>query len=763
MAATPAPLAEPIAQEKGPVGRKLQRRDGRLKVTGAATYAAEWPVRGLCDAVIVPATIARGTLRSLDTRAALAHPGVLSVMTHENAPESGQPSFGFSGAASAGSPLKPLSGTRIHHEGQAVAVVVGETIEAATAGAALVRASYDAEDAACVFADHLDAAREAVPTNAKAPGADHGDVDAALAGAAHTLEAEYRTPQQHHNAIEPHATIAHWHDPDADGVRLTLFDSTQNIHGERLMLADLFGLAPGEVRVVCPFIGGAFGGKGGVWPHVQLTALAARFAGRPVRLVLMREQVYHTVGHRSPQAIRLKLGSDAAGKITAIDAEMIGHTLDADGGYVQSLGEPLAVMYADQNLRYVHKAVKLNVTTPCFMRAPAEAPSMFALESAVDELAEKAGVDPVEFRRANDIQANIEGKPFSQRRLMACFDRAAEHFGWADRNPAPRSTTDGRWRVGVGCAASMYPHFMFPTSAEVTLQADGSAVVRCGTHEMGGGTTTAQAQNAARLLGLPVERVSVEIGDTRFPMAPVSGGSNTTPSMTGAVRDAVEQLTAELLTLAKRDPSSPLAAAEPGAVRLEGGRLVLAEDPSKGVETRAILRGGYRDAVKALGRFSPPAPAGVKDWAADSFGAVFCEVGVDEQTGMLRVRRLSGCYACGTILNAQTARSQFLGGVIFGIGQATHEHAVRDHRTGRIMNDNLAEYHLPVNADVPSGEDFHVQWIDEPDFNASPAGAKGVGEIGITGVAAAIANAVYHATGKRHRELPILPEHLMAS
>ena len=757
----PTPLAEPIAQPKGPVGEKLNRRDGRAKVTGTATYAAEWPVHNLCHAVIVSSPIAKGQVKSIKTRRAMKHPGVLDVMTHKNAPKSGQPSFGFSGDAAAGTPLKPLAGDRLHHEGQAVAVVFGETIESATRGADLVEVSYAEEDAKVLFNEHLDDAVETVPLLAQKAGETYGDLEAGLRDAAQTVDLEFHTPQQHHNAIEPHATIAHWHEPDADGVRLTVFDSIQNIHGERAMLAKLFGLRDQEVRVVCPYIGGAFGGKGAAWPHVQMAVMAAKHIGRPVRLVLMRQQVYNTVGHRSPQIMRLKLGANAQGRITATDAEIIGHTIDLEGGYVQSLHQPLLAMYAHDNLRYITKAVHLNVTNPTFMRAPAEAPTMFALECAMDELAEKLGIDPVELRKVNNPEKNMEGKPFSLRRLNTCFDRAAEAFGWSDRNPEPRSMTDGRWRIGYGCAASMYPHFMFPTSTEVTLHADGSADVRTGTHEMGGGTTTAQAQNAARLLGLPVERVTVHIGDTRFPHAPVSGGSNTTPSMTGAVRQAVRGITQELVTLAQRAPQSPLAGQSADAVRLEGGRLVLSEDPQRGMSVEELMRLGYRDRIQSRATFKPPMGADV-EYAADSFGAVFCEVAVDEDTGMLRVRRLGGCYSCGTILNAQTARSQFMGGMIFGIGQATHEHAARDHRTGKIMNDNLAEYHLPVNADVPTGDALQIQWLDEPDYNASPAGAKGVGEIGITGVAAALANAVYHATGKRLHKLPILPEDLMA-
>ena len=402
--------------------------------------------------------------------------------------------------------------------------------------------------------------------------------------------------------------------------------------------------------------------------------------------------------------------------------------------------------------------MRLDTQLPTYMRAPAEAASMFATEAAVDELAEQLGMDPIELRRRNEPEVDpTSGKPWSSRLMMRCFDDGAAAFGWKGSGE-PRGKTDGRWRVGVGCAAATYPAHAMPAVARITLRADGTAEVASGTHEMGGGTTTAQAQNAARLLGLPVGAVTVILGDTRLPYAPVSGGSMTTPSVGGAIKAAAQVLKEQLLDLAQRDMGGPLSGKRPDDVSFKAGRLVLNDDDSKGAALTDLLTQSFRDAVTVDGRWAPPGGMNGSETSHHSFGATFCEVGVDEALGMVRVRRFVARYACGTILNAQTARSQFRGGIIFGIGQALLEHTSRDHRYGRITNDNLAEYHVPVNADVP---EIDVDWIADPDYDASPIGAKGIGEIGITGVAGAIANAVYNATGKRLYELPILAEHVM--
>ena len=752
MAATAEPkTAFPPIPLTGPVGKPLVRRSGREKVTGTATYTAEWPVDGLLHAVAVPSTIARGTVKSIDTSAAETMHGVRLVLTPADAPE--VPAIGVfqKGAQANATTVLPVRGDEVHHAGQYLAAVVADTFEAARDAALAVHITYAPADHVTDLAAVADSDERPESLMGAPPVIEQGDAERALAEAEVTVDVSFPTAMNHHNPIEPHATLAEFGTDDAGERTLTVRDTTQNLSGVRSDLARMFGVQPANVRVVCPFVGGAFGSKGAMWPNGVLATMCAEAAGAPVKLVVTRRQMYGGTGHRTPLLQRVALGAKRDGTLTAILHEGVQTTARTDV-YSEAFTTATRMMYAAPNRRLAQTMGRVDTQKPTFMRAPAETPGMFALEAAIDELAEAVGLDPIEFRKRNEPEiAAYEEKPFSDRRLIGCFERGADAFGWADRNPKPRSMTDGHWRIGYGVAAATYPAFFFPTSARVTLHADGTVLVESATHELGTGTATAQAQLAADLLGLPAERVTFELGDTRYPQAGVSGGSATTGSVGGAVRNAVDKLKGALLAHAA---GTPIAGTKPDDLRFEAGRLVAA-DGTGGPTLEELVAASTKSKLSAEGKFAP----GDLEHAAHSFGATFVEVAVDEGFGLVRVRRMLGCYACGTILNARTARSQFLGGMIMGLGHALEEATRWDHGLGRVTNDNLAEYHVPVNADVP---DVTVMWDAAPDYAASPIGAKGIGEIGITGVAAAFANAVYHATGERHRELPITPERVMA-
>ena len=742
--------AFPAIPLTGPVGKPLVRRSGRGKVTGTATYTAEWPVDGLLHAVAVPSTIARGTVTSIDTSAAEAMAGVRLVLTPDTAPDVTEIGVFQKGAQANATTVQPVAGTEVFHAGQYLAAVVADTFEAARDAALAVKIAYDPADHVTDLAAVKDSDERPESLMGAPPVITEGDAEQALREAEVSVDVEFPTAMNHHNPIEPHATVAEFGTNDAGERTLLVYDTTQNLGGVRADLAKMFGLKPANVRVVCKFVGGAFGSKGAMWPNAILAAKCAEAAGAPVKFVVTRRQLYGGTGHRTPILQRVALGAKRDGTLTAILHEGVQTTARTDV-YGEAFTTATRMMYAAPHRRLAQTMGRVDTQKPTFMRAPAETPGMFALEEAIDEMAEAVGLDPIEFRKRNEPRiAAYEDKPFSDRRLIGCLERGAEAFGWADRNPEPRSMRDGNWLIGYGVAAATYPAFFFPTSAKVTLNADGTVLVTSATHELGTGTATAQAQLAADLLGIPAERVTFKLGDTNYPKAGVSGGSATTGSVGGAVRNAIEKLKGALLTHAA---GTPIAGTKPDDLRFENGRLVATD--GTGVATlEELVAASMKSKLSAEGKFAP----GDLGYAAHSFGATFVEVAVDEEFGLVRVRRMLGCYACGTILNAKTARSQFLGGMIMGLGHALEEVTHWDHGLGRVTNDNLAEYHVPVNADVP---DVTVMWDAAPDYNASPIGAKGIGEIGITGVAAAFANAVYHATGKRQRELPITPERVM--
>jgi xanthine dehydrogenase YagR molybdenum-binding subunit len=693
-------------------GTPLERVDGRHKVTGSATYAYEHRLEHAAYAVPVQGTIAAGRVVAVDATAALALPGVLAVLTHENALRL--------------QPLVPnpqafqdvewdvLQSDTVAYRGQVVAAVVAETLETAREAADLVTVRYEERPHDVVLrADRDDLETPAIINAGHATDTAEGDIEAALAAATFVVDETYTTPAVHNNPMEPHATIAVWTD---DG--LTVYDSNQGPHRVRGDLATLFGLPPERVHVISPYVGGGFGSKVLARPHRALVVMAARATGRPVKLALTRQQMFAIAGYRTPTIQHVRLGADAGGALTAISDDVveqssIGHE------FTEQTGVPARMLYAAPNRRTTHRLARLHVPHPTFMRAPGECPGMFALESAMDELALASGLDPIELRIRNVPAADPEnGRPFSSHGLVACLREGARRFGWDGRDPRPRARRQGRWLVGTGVASSTYPARRAPSAAVARVDPSGVFHVEIGAVDIGTGAWTVLTQIAADALEQPVERVRVAIGDSRLPPAMGAGGSMGTASWGSAVIDACENLRARLLEL---------------------------DDviPAAGLEAR--------------GEVGPNPEA--REFSMHSFGAQFAEVRVDEDTGEVRVARLLGVFAGGRILNPKTARSQLLGGMTMGLSMALHEASVLDPHLGAYVNHDLASYHVAAHADVRGVE---ATWIDEEDSHLNPMGAKGLGEVGIVGTAAAIANAVHHATGVRVRDLPITLDKLLA-
>jgi len=690
-----------VAPPPTTVGTPVDRIDGRLKVTGQARYAADAPIGNVAHAVIVTSTIARGKITAVAAADALAIPGVLRVYTHENAPRLTAPPIDFVQGVVPAQNAIPLQRSQIVHYGQPVALVVAETLEAARAAARDLHVSYDREVPLLSLDDR--GAEHSRPDAffGRPLQAQRGDVDVGLAAAAVRIDARYTTPPEFHNAIEPHATLARW-----DRGKLVVHEPSQWVIGLRNYLAAVFGLPPGDVQVISPFVGGGFGSKGFSMPHTVLAAMAARDLERPVKLVLSRAQVFAQTAYRSPTQQHLRLGASAEGELTAIDHAS--RIADSQAGwFVEPPGLTTMLLYACPNVRISHEAVRLNVPPTGPMRAPGETPGMFALESALDELAAELGIDPIELRVRNDTQHDQDSKqPFSGRHLVECLRAGAQRFGWKARAPRPRGRRDGDDLIGCGVATATYPGMRSPASARV-FRENGKYVVEVATHDLGTGMYSIMAQVAADALQVALDEVECRLGDSRYPDAPVAGGSMSTASVMPAVQAACLKL------------------------RASGG--------------------DFAEAGTAPGDES-------NRYAFQSFGAQFIEVRVDEALGRVRVTRALGVFDCGRILNPKTARSQALGGIVMGIGMALLEEGAFDPRSGRILTDNLADYRIPVNADIGNLDAF---FIEEPDYVFNPLGARGIGEIGITGVAPAIANAVFNATGKRVRDLPITPEKLL--
>ncbi len=756
------------------IGKPVDRVDGRLKVTGGARYAAEYPVEGVVHAVFATSRIARGRIRSIDTRPARRAPGVLAVLTHENLPKlTRQPMAFGEGGSQAGMSFSPLQGAEIFYAGQHIAIVVAETLEQAEYAATLVDLSYREEKPLVHVGDP--GTRLYVPKAIMGGGVPgrtrRGAPQRAFATAPVRVEATYTNSTCHHNPMEPSATIAAW-----DGNVLTLYESTQGITNTQTVVARQLGIPRDKVRVVTHFLGGGFGCKGTNWPHTSLCAIAARVVGRPVKLALSRQQTFTSHGHREEQTQKLSLGATREGRLTAIVHEKTSPTSFFDD-WAEPNGNVINMMYACPNFETSYKLARVNLMTSTFMRAPGEAPGMFALESAMDELAYKLGLDPIEIRLRNHADVDpSNGQPWSSKSLKQCYARGAELFGWGKRNSQPRSMRDGSILIGYGMASATYPVYPAKSSARARVFADGSARVQSGTTDMGVGTYTIMTQVAADNLGLPIEQVRFELGDTTLPTAPTSGGSVGAGVVSSAVYVACQNLRARAIEAAIQDRRSPLFGTKPEQIAVENGRLFLSDNRDKG-ETYAQLlsRNGLTD-MEATGNaqygegYSSEAshpesrePQQGRDgnrtkYSMHAFGAHFCEVRVDEALGQVRVSRWVGVHAGGRILNAKTARSQIIGGAVYGIGYALHEATHMDARYARYVNPNLGEYHVPVNADIP---DMTVEFVPEEDRHVNAMGVKGIGEIAMVGVAAAVANAIYHATGKRIRDLPITPDKLL--
>jgi xanthine dehydrogenase YagR molybdenum-binding subunit len=743
----PDPL---IRRGNGLVGAPVSRVDGTFKVRGAATFAAEVTMPGMVYAALAFAVVARGRIVRLDTSAAEGAPGVILVMTYRNAPRMKTiPAFLSSVEKGAmGEELPVMQDDRIRWNGQPIALVLAETQEQADHAASLIEASYQGEAAVTSLAEAKARGTEQGVFLGEPLLVQAGDAEAALSAAPFGVDAVYRTPYQNHNAIEPHAATLAW-----DSDELTLHDCTQAVGHVAWCLAKAFGIREEQVHVLSPYVGGGFGGKT-LWQHQVLAAAAARLARRPVRIALSRQGVYRVVGGRAATEQRVAIGAQADGRFDALIHT--GTTAKVQANYLpEPFINPAMCLYAAGSMQLDVQAACLDMLANTFMRAPGEAVGSFALESAVDELAERIGMDPVELRIRNEPDADpASGKPFSSRHLAEAYRAGAERFGWASRDPRPGMRRDGEWLTGLGCATATYPYFRMPGgAARIILSRDGHALVEIAAHEMGMGTATAQAQVTAERLGLPLEHVTVAYGASSFPGLVIAGGSQQTASIGSSVVAAHRALVAELLRLCGGDsPLAGLGLDQVGA--LDGGLCSLA-DPDRWLSYQAILDGARRDEISA--EASAPPPAELENWSMHSYGADFCEVRVSAVTGETRVTRFLGSYDCGRVMNAKTAASQLRGGIIMGLGLALMEETQFDERNGRIMNPSLAEYHVPVHADVP---EIEVMWTDIPDPHA-PMGAHGIGELGITGAGAAVANAVYNATGKRVRELPITLDKLL--
>ena len=733
------------------IGQPMVRVDGRLKVTGKAQYTADWNIPNLAHAVLATSAIAKGRIVAIDARNAEKVPGVIAVLTHKNKLKLAKDPSTVSPSSPADRAIQLLQDDRILYGGQPIAVAVAETFEAAAEAARLVTAQY-AEQAPSIRLDQ-GLPHAYIPKKvggARDPGASsRGDFENEFPHAGTRMEEIYTTPFQTHSPLEPHATIAVWEGND----KLTLYDASQGIFGDRKRVGELLGLDPENVRVISLFLGGGFGSKGPCWSHTMICALAAREVKRPVKLVVRRPQMFGPVGCRSATHQTISVGAGADGKLEALKNETITHTSTFDE-FTETATLPTRMLYSVPNNSTVQKLIRSDIGTPSYTRAPGEAPGTFALEVAMDELAVKLKMDPLELRLKNYAERDEEKKlPWSGKSLRECYQKGAEKFGWAGRKPEPRSMRDGHTLIGWGMATAVYPARRSPASALARMNPDGTILVEAGTQDVGGGTYTIMTQIAADGLRVPVTAVTFKLGDTRYPETPVSGGSQTAATAGTAVEEAAQALRQKIFDLAMSDPGFAVSGETAGDMSLANGFVTVRGRSVKIGDLVARTGQPYIE-----GRASTKQNAETRDYSMFSFGAQFAEVRVDADLGQIKVSRMVGAFGAGTILNAKTARSQFMGGMIWGISFALLEHTAYDERLGRIVNNNLAEYHVPTNADVG---DIDVLWIEEPDTHVSPMGAKGIGEIGITGSAAAIANAIYHATGKRIRDLPITPDKLL--
>jgi xanthine dehydrogenase YagR molybdenum-binding subunit len=726
------------------VGTGLDRVDAPLKVTGAAQYPNDVTLPGMVHAALVGSTVAAGRIRSIDVSRAVAAPGVLDVITHLTAPRLEHGPMTLLG----GSPPLPLRDDRVLHYGQHIGIVVAESAEQARHAATLVRVEYEAGEAVLDLEDP----RAEIVDNPWGMDTERGDVDAGFARADMVVEGTFTTPDNTNNPLGLFSTVASWH-----GDALTVHDSTQWPHNVRTSLATIFDVPESGVRVLAPFVGGAFGAGLRVWPHVVLTVLAARQVRRPVKLVLTRPEMFTSVGHRPNSVQRIRIGATRDGDLVAIEHHSLSSLAMEDDDW-EPVSHGSAFAYACPNVLTRDRQARLNIPCPGSMRAPAEGQGNFALESAIDDIAYAVGMDPLELRLRNDAQEHpLLGLPWSSKALRECYLQGAERFGWSRRSPEPRSMRDGRWLVGYGLAGVSYPFYQVPCQARASVRHDGSAYVRSAATDIGTGTYTVMTQLAAELLGLDVGRVRFDLGDSDMPYAPQAGGSGLTGALAGAVQAACRRLVGEFLDVVRDDPDSPLRGASPDDVTVTDGRIHRSADPASGETYAEILARHGLAELSADGRSTPPQPEDLGMAPSGAFGAKFVEVRVDPELGLLRLARVVSAIDGGRILNEKTATSQIIGGTVGGISQAMFEETATDPLTGRIANATFGDYLMPVNADVP---DMEVLFVGEPD-RATAVGTKGIGEIGLVGLAAAIGNAVYHATRRRIRSLPLTIDRLL--
>ncbi|UWU74257.1 xanthine dehydrogenase family protein molybdopterin-binding subunit [Bradyrhizobium huanghuaihaiense] len=729
------------------VGTPTSRVDGRAKVTGAAKYAGEFAADLLLHGFVVAATIPRGRIARLDTSKALKVKGVVDVLTHAHRPPLAEQDEAWKDevAPEQGSPFRPLYDNSVKFNGQPIALVVAEDWETAKFAATRIRVEYEEE----AFATDLESERTKA-AKVDQPHKPRGDASAALTRAAVHHEADYVIPSEHHNPMELYATTAVW---DGNG-KLTVYDKTQGVQNVQKFLCSVFGRKPDEIRVISPYVGGAFGSGLRPQHQVVLATLGALALKRSVRVVLTRHQMYG-LGYRPMTIEHVALGANRDGTLEAVMHEAIAVTSRFENFSRNDTGWG-EQLYKSPNSRLSHKLVHLDVATPCDMRAPGAASGVCALECAMDELAVALKLDPIELRlRCYSDRDQSEDLPYTSKQLRACYARGAEAFGWSRRAPGPRSMRDGKELVGWGMATGVWEALQMPVAVRIVLTANGHAEVSCAASDIGTGTYTIVAQVAADALGLPIENISVRLADSSLPQAPVEGGSWMAASSAHAVLGAAEEIRQELVCRVKAMPASPLGGVDAPDIILVDGTVAKAGDRSRAVSIADIMRHSKLERIEKekLNQFEEE-----KSYARNTHSAVFAEVKVDEQLGVIRVTRVVSAVAAGRILNTKTGRSQVMGSVVWGIGMALHEETLMDHRYGRIMNANIAEYHIPVNADV---HDIDVIFVDEPDDRINRLGVKGLGEIGIVGVPAAIANAVYHATGKRIRRFPITLDKLL--
>ncbi len=734
------------------IGQPVSRVDGRMKVTGTAKYAAEHNLGRLAHGYVIGAPIARGRIRRIDVRDALAIEGVIDVLTHEHRPRLATSDDKYKDeVAPPGAPYRPLYDDEILFSGQPVALVIAEELEIARFAAAFVRIEYVQAEHVTDFAAHW---RNDATPNREREFAPHGNAADALASAPVRIEAEYRMPIEHHNPMETFAATAVWEGED----QISVFDKTQGALNSRNYLADVLGLPRDKVRVISPFVGGAFGA--GLRPQYQLplAALAARTLRRPVRVVLTRQQMF-TLGYRPANVQTLALGAESDGRLVAIRHEAIGTTSQFED-FQRNLVGWSRQLYTCADSELGQKLVKLDLNTPCDMRAPGGAEGLFAIECAMDELAYAADVDPLELRLRNYSEVDQDtDKPYSSKELRACYRQGAEKFGWSRRSRAPRSMREGRELVGWGMATGIWEAFQVKASARAVLGRNGDLEIASAFADIGPGTYTMMTQIAAELIGVPIHNVVAKLGDSSLPAAPVEGGSWTTASLGCAVLEACNGVRRELLRHAQAIEGSPLADLSLDEVDFADGEIRAKShetaDAARAVSLADAMRAGN---VERIEQTATADPSDGDTHAKFAHSAIFAEVKVDEELGVIRVTRIVNAVAAGRIVNPKTASSQILGAVVGGIGMALHEETLIDHALGRPMNHSLAEYHVPVNADVHA---IDVIFVEEKDDAINALGVKGVGEIGIVGTAAAIANAVYHATGQRVRDLPITLDKVM--